>query len=230
MNGDHFSFKSPQPCEMSREKKNAVKRTSREANEQTLDKRSQVSAEVAEDRWDGLSNLGFSSPAVSGIQGGDCGDWWLLWSVVLHTLSGPYPLESHVGKAFFLLHLGDALKAQWTLTLGLVTQATWNMNNSRPRGELSCSTSNSHKCLDVFQWKDPGLWDLVNTGSTFCVACGISQSCSLKENTRAALLSGSLPYCFIRTLSLSVPFTSLMKTPLSLADLLKGSHSLARGP
>ncbi len=120
---------------------------------------------------------------VNGIHGGNHGDWWLLcWSVYLHVLPGPYPLESHVGKAFFfLLHLGDALRAQWTLTLGLITLATRDTNNRSALRELACNPLNSHKCLNVFHSKGLSLWDLVKSGSTFTDVSVINEDCPLMK-------------------------------------------------
>lgn len=108
-------------------------------------------------------------------------------SILLHALPRPY----QVGKAF-LLHLGDALRVQWTLTLGFITLATRDMNNSYALRELACNLLNSHKCLNVFHSKDLSLWDLVKSGNTFSDASVINENCLLKKILQLCLYQWAL--------------------------------------
>lgn len=80
-------------------------------------------------------------------------------------------------RLFFLLHLGDALRAQWTLTLGLITLATRNRNNGRALRQLGCNPLNSRKCLNVYLSKGWSLWCLVKSGSTFTDVSVINENC-----------------------------------------------------
>lgn len=126
---------------------------------------------------------------VNGIHSGNCGDWWLL--LMLHPPTRSTKTLSR-GKGFFLLHLGDELRVQWTLTLGLITLATRDMNNSYALTELACNLLNSHKCLNVFHSKDLSLWDLVKSGNTFSDASVINENCPLTKILQLRLYQWAL--------------------------------------